>query len=178
MIECCNSWARPQDPKECRVGRFYSQGGCPVRGVWPALTTWFLKTYFCRLFGSGVVSLNPILKQLPKIFDHKDAAVRQQVFRVVFTKPIKYSLDFLSERAPSWLWKCIDGWGLRFFPVYPSLSQSRYCCPVCIQAAEPHHSLACRSRISRIFWNPKYFPAWGLIKLYFGINNSYCFHEP
>lgn len=32
-----------------------------------------------RLFGSPVINLKPILKQLPKIFDHKDAHVRQQV---------------------------------------------------------------------------------------------------
>jgi hypothetical protein len=39
------------------------------------------------LFGANVVNMKPILKQLPKIFDHKDANVRQQVCRnILFSK--------------------------------------------------------------------------------------------
>jgi cytoskeleton-associated protein 5 len=36
-----------------------------------------------RLFGAPVVNLKPILKSIPKIFDHKDKQVRQMVTFVV-----------------------------------------------------------------------------------------------
>ena len=55
----------------------------------------FIINYFCRSFGSKVIPIKSVLKVLPKILEHSDKGVREEVYQYIEPTCHTYCAIFL-----------------------------------------------------------------------------------